>query len=80
MATLNEDSAMLSLEDAKLLATLCQQGKLYKVEEWIASGESSSFHRNARPHRSRSRSTADSTVSSNYSRDTIVAKKRKTIL
>ena len=40
MTTLNEDSAVLSLEDAKLLATLCQQAKLYKVEEWIASGKS----------------------------------------
>src|SRR5580700_2461670 len=40
MATPSEDSAVLGLEVAKLLATLCQQGKLYEVEKWIASGKS----------------------------------------
>jgi hypothetical protein len=40
MATPSEDSAVLGFEVAKLLATLCQQGKLYEVEKWIASGKS----------------------------------------
>jgi|HubBroStandDraft_4_1064222.scaffolds.fasta_scaffold361890_1 hypothetical protein len=37
---LNETSAVLNLADAKLLSTLCQQGKLYEVEKWIANGKS----------------------------------------
>jgi len=30
----------LTPEDAKLLLQLCRSGKLYEIEEWIASGKS----------------------------------------
>jgi len=39
-STSPEFVATLHLEDAKLLISLCLQGKLYEVEKWIAEGKS----------------------------------------
>jgi ankyrin repeat protein len=40
VSTAQETAAVLSLADAKLLITLCLEGKLYAVEKWIAEGKS----------------------------------------
>lgn len=40
MASLQESTPLLSSADVKQLMDLCQQGKLYEIEEWIAAGKS----------------------------------------
>jgi len=40
MSTSNDGTGLLDLPDAELLVTLCQKGKLYEVEKWIATGKS----------------------------------------
>jgi hypothetical protein len=40
MSTSNDGSGLLDLPDAELLITLCQKGRLYEVENWIATGKS----------------------------------------
>ena len=40
MPSLQESMPLLSLADAKQLMDMCQQGRLYEIEEWIAAGKS----------------------------------------